>query len=155
LSGNIFGNGTLVKTGVGNMAITNATYNTGGMGVIQGNVSVSGNGALTQSGVGTVTQVTTLVGAPTAGDFTLTFNGQTTVAMAFNASIGNIQAALAALPNVGQGNVTVTGTLAAFNVIFSGLIANGPLPSITADVSNLIPTPATIFTVTSNTFVGG
>ena len=50
----------------------------------------------------------------TAGNFTLTFNGQTTSNIAFSttatALASNIQAALAALTNIGTGNVSVAAT---------------------------------------------
>jgi hypothetical protein len=44
------------------------------------------------------------------GTFTLTFGGQTTSALAWNASASTVQTALRALSTVGAGNVTVTGT---------------------------------------------
>ena len=47
----------------------------------------------------------------TGGTFTLTFGGNTTTALAFNASPATIQAALAALASIGNGNVSVRGGL--------------------------------------------
>lgn len=49
---------------------------------------------------------------PTAGDFTLTFGGQTTVNIAYNATPAQVQAALEALSTIGAGNVEVTATVA-------------------------------------------
>ena len=46
---------------------------------------------------------------PAAGTFTLTFNGQTTVPIARNASAATVQGALEALSNIGSGDVTVSG----------------------------------------------
>lgn len=45
----------------------------------------------------------------TSGTFTLTFQGQTTGAVAYNASAGTLQTALEALSNIASGDVTVTG----------------------------------------------
>jgi hypothetical protein len=49
----------------------------------------------------------------TAGDFTLTFNGETTAAIPFNATAAQVQAALEALPNVEPGDVTAVATTGA------------------------------------------
>lgn len=45
----------------------------------------------------------------TAGTYTLTFGGQTTAAIAWNATAAQVQAALEALSTIGVGNVLVTG----------------------------------------------
>ena len=44
----------------------------------------------------------------TGGTFTLTFNGQTTAPLAFNATAAQIEAALEALSNIGAGNIQAT-----------------------------------------------
>lgn len=49
---------------------------------------------------------------PTAGTFTLTYAGQTTGNIAFNATPAAVEAALEALSTVGAGNVEVTATVA-------------------------------------------
>lgn len=54
-------------------------------------------------------QTVTVTGAPTGGTFKLAYNGEFTGALAFNASSSVIQAALEGLPEVGLGNVHVTG----------------------------------------------
>lgn len=59
------------------------------------------------SGVDEV-QVVTLAGGPTGGTFTLTFSGQTTAGIAYNAAAADVKSALEALSNVTT--VTVTGT---------------------------------------------
>jgi len=60
--------------------------------------------------LGDVDEVNTLTAhaatPATAGDFTLTVNGQTTAAIVFNATAAIIQAALEALSNVAPGDVT-------------------------------------------------
>ena len=45
-----------------------------------------------------------LTGNPTGGTFTLTFGGQTTSAIAYNASASTVQSALQALSTIGSGN---------------------------------------------------
>lgn len=54
--------------------------------------------------------LSTGIGAPTAGTFTLTYNGSTTSALAYNASAATIQSALEGLSTIGTGNVTVTAS---------------------------------------------
>lgn len=54
-------------------------------------------------------QTVTITGTPTGGGFTLTYNGQTTSAIAYNATAAAVQAALRALGTVGAAGVTVTG----------------------------------------------
>ena len=54
-------------------------------------------------------QTLAVPGGPTGGAFTLTFGGQTTAAISFNATAAQVQAALTALSNIGPGNLACTG----------------------------------------------
>lgn len=54
-------------------------------------------------------QVLSLPNAPTGGTFTLTYSGQTTAAIAYNASAATVQSALEALSNIAVGDVACTG----------------------------------------------
>jgi hypothetical protein len=54
-------------------------------------------------------QTVTITGDPTGGTFTLTYAGQTTAGIAFNANAAAVQAALEALSNLAPGDVTVGG----------------------------------------------
>ncbi|MDX2658372.1 hypothetical protein PV402_40000 [Streptomyces scabiei] len=54
-------------------------------------------------------QTLTVTGAPTGGTFTITWSGQTTAAIAYNATAAAVQAALEALSNIAPGDVAVTG----------------------------------------------
>jgi uncharacterized repeat protein (TIGR01451 family) len=68
----------------------------------------------------------------TGGTYTLTFNGQTTGALAFNAPVTQVQAALQGLSTVGFGNVTVTGSPASYTITFVGALGGAPQPAISA-----------------------
>lgn len=96
--------------------------------VTQGNVANwnAPNGAGSQVQYGNV-QIVAL-GAPTAGTFTLTFNGQTTAAIAFNAAASAVQTALQALSGIGS-NVTVAGS-GPYTITFAGLLAAIQQPPI-------------------------
>lgn len=68
---------------------------------------------------------TVSLGAASAGTFTLTYKGQTTSAIAYNATASAVQTALQALSTVGAGNATVTGnTSGPYTVQFTGTLAN-------------------------------
>jgi hypothetical protein len=54
-------------------------------------------------------QTVTITGGPTGGTFTLTWSGQTTAAIAYNATAAAVQTALEALSNIAPGDVVVTG----------------------------------------------
>jgi hypothetical protein len=56
------------------------------------------------------TQQVAITGDPTGGTFTLTYSGQTTGAIAYNASGSAVQTALTALSNLRTGDVIVTKT---------------------------------------------
>lgn len=101
-------------------------------------------------------QTVSIFGSPTGGTFTLTLNGQTTAPIAFNASVGTIQTALANLSNIGAGNVLVTGgplPNTPFVVTFTGLLANVPVNQLTA-TSSLTPPGSTSISV-NHTHIGG
>jgi hypothetical protein len=58
---------------------------------------------------GSEVQTITITGTPTGGDFTLTFGGDETAAIAYNATAAAVQAALEALDSIGSGNVSCAG----------------------------------------------
>jgi hypothetical protein len=71
--------------------------------------------------------------------FELTFDGESTQPLASNSPIRFVESALAALPNIGKGNVSVTGTIEDRDVIyrgpwrveFIGKLANTNVPMMT------------------------
>jgi hypothetical protein len=54
-------------------------------------------------------QTVTITGTPTGGTFTLTLDGETTAAIAYNAAASAVTTALEGLSNVNVGDVVVTG----------------------------------------------
>lgn len=67
---------------------------------------------------------TVTLGSPSAGTFTLTYNGQTTAGIAFNATGATVQTAFQLLSTVST-NATVTGSAGGpYTVIFSGPLLN-------------------------------
>lgn len=79
----------------------------------------------------------------TAGTYTLTFGGQTTTAIAYNATAATIQAALEALSTIGVGNVTVTGggiDTAVATVTFVNKLGYTNVGAVTADLTSLTGT---------------
>lgn len=80
------------------------------------------------------------LGAPTAGTYTLNFDGQTTSALAFNASAATITTALDALSNLAPGDAIATGgpsNSAAVVVTFGGAYANMNVPAVVIDPAGL------------------
>lgn len=83
-------------------------------------------------------QSVTITGGPTGGTFTLTFNAQTTAAIAFDATAAAVQSALQALSSVGAGNVTTSGGPlpgTAVSVTFVGALGLQDVPQMTATSS--------------------
>jgi RHS repeat-associated protein len=97
-------------------------------------------------------QQVTLMGNPTGGTFTLTFGGQTTSAIAYNASAATVQSALQALSSIGSGNSLVANpTGSAWIVRFAGTKAGAPQAAITGNGSGLTggTSPSVSITMTS------
>ena len=107
------------------------------------------NARLILSDQGTSEVQSVLILNATAGTFTLSWSGQTTTALAYNAGANVVQNALAALSNIGLGNVQVTNS-APYTVSFVGALANVAQVLLTADISLLTGTgvSATISEVT-------
>lgn len=98
-------------------------------------------------------QTITIGGTPTAGTFTLTFDGHTTGAITWSATnatlLANIDAALEALPNIGVGGVTtadstLTAGIGALTVTFTANNAkkNVALMTYTSLLTGTAPTIA-------------
>lgn len=97
-------------------------------------------------------QTVTITGTPTGGTFTLTFDGETTAGIDFDATNAEVDTALEALPNIGVGEVTVTGGPGPgtpYTVTFATSLGN--VPQMTADGSGLTGGTAPAVAVTTAT----
>lgn len=83
-------------------------------------------------------QTVTITGSPTGGTFTLTYSGQTTAGIAYNAAASAVQSALVALSNIGSGDVIVTGSAGGpYTVTFGGALADQNVAQMTASGAGL------------------
>lgn len=82
----------------------------------------------------------------TGGTITLTWNGQTTAALAWNASASDVQTALVNLLNILTGDVIATGGPwpLAVTVEFTGRLREADQPAITASAASLTPGGSTV-----------
>jgi hypothetical protein len=99
-------------------------------------------------------QTLSISGSPTGGTFTLTFGGQTTAAIAYNAAASAVQSALQALSSIGSGNVACSGGSlpgTAVTITFQGTMANTHEALITANSSGLTggTSPTAVLTETT------
>ncbi len=88
------------------------------------------------------------VGAATAGTFTLSFGGQTTAAIAYNATAAAVDSALELLSTIGAGNVTVTGAAPTWTVTFTGDLGGRDVAQLTGNGAGLTGGALTITTTT-------
>ena len=78
-------------------------------------------------------QLVTITGAPAGGTFTLTFDGETTAPIAFNAPASAVQAALLALASLAIGDVVVTGSAGGpYTLSFGGDFTEDDVATLTA-----------------------
>ncbi|HEY6891103.1 MAG TPA: ThuA domain-containing protein [Solirubrobacter sp.] len=95
---------------------------------------------------------TVRVNNATGGTFTLTFNGQTTAPIPYNATAAQTRAALEALSNIGDQDINVTGNAintANQTVIFDGVFAQQDVALLTANTSGLTGTGAAVAIATA------
>ena len=148
-----FTNGGSITMTTGTLTVEQniATFSTNGLpstGFITGGTLASARGTgnqavfnIASSGGAFATPIETInfTGVPTTGNFTLSFNSQTTSLIAYStvssALASNIQAALNALATIAAvGSVTVpTGTAASVAVDFTAAVPGAVLPQITAN----------------------
>ncbi len=94
----------------------------------------------TNEGTAAVDEVQTISSTATGGTFTMSFGGQTTGALAFNATAVQIDTALEALSSIGAGNVTCAGGplgTAGVTVTFAGTLAGQDAAMVTVDNTNM------------------
>jgi hypothetical protein len=106
-------------------------------GIPLGKVTASGLYA-PYSGPRSEVQTVTITGAPTGGTYTLTWSGQTTAAIPYNATAAQVKTALEALSNINVGDVAVSGGPhpgTAIVVTFGGQYLGDDQPAMTATAS--------------------
>ena len=113
------------------------------------------NGAVLTSDSATDEVQTVTLADATGGTFTLTFSGQTTSAIAYNASAATVKAALEALSNIGVGDVNVGKVGSVYTVSFGGALADTNVAQLTADDSSLTGEEGDTPSVTIATTTGG
>jgi len=80
----------------------------------------------------------TITGTPTGGTFTLTFGGDETAAIAYDAAASAVQSALEALDSIGPGNVSVSGSAGGpYTITFINDLADENVGAITSDPASL------------------
>lgn len=101
-------------------------------------------------------QTLAITGTPTGGSLTLTYDGETTAAIAYNASATEVQNALQALSNVAAGDVACSGGNlpdTAVSIAFRRNLGGLNVSLITADGTNL--TGGTVPTASVTTTTAG
>lgn len=78
-----------------------------------------------------VSEVQTIAIVGSGGTFTITWSGQTTSALAYNASAATVQAALWALSNITDGDVTVTLSGQTYTLTWLAALGNVASPTVT------------------------
>ena len=99
-------------------------------------------------------QTVTITGTPTGGVFTLTYEGETTDDIAFNATAAAVQSALEALSNIEVGDVVCAGGPlpgSAVTVTFQGTLGGRDITLMTADDSGLTGGTSPAVAVTETT----
>jgi hypothetical protein len=109
------------------------------------------------SGPTSEVQTVTVTGTPTGGTYTLTWSGQTTAGIPYNATAAQVKAALEALSNINVGDVSVSGGPhpgTAVQVTFVGRFMGDDQPQMTASASGLTGGTSPAVTVTTTTAGG-
>jgi hypothetical protein len=95
-------------------------------------------------------QTVAIGGSPTGGTFTLTYGGQTTAGIAYNATAAAVQTALQLLSSIGPDNILVTGAAALYTITFVNELGGTNVAPLTGDATGMTGgTPTlTVATVT-------
>ncbi|MFM9473954.1 hypothetical protein [Streptomyces scabiei] len=99
-------------------------------------------------------QQVAITGGPTGGTYTLTWSGQTTAGIAYNAAAAAVQSALEALSNIGVGDVVCAGGPhpgTPVTVTFQGALAETDVAQMTASAAGLTGGTSPAVNVTTTT----
>lgn len=113
------------------------------------------NGSVLTSDSATDEVQTVTLALATGGTFTLTYSGQTTAAIAYNATAAAVKSALEALSNIGVGDVNVGKVGSVYTVSFVGALADTNVSQMTANAASLTGEVGDTPTVTVATSTGG
>jgi hypothetical protein len=129
------------------------TGNAGGPWSVEftGDLAMTDVAALTATeSCGVDEEQTVTVTDATDGTFTLTYSGQTTGNIAYNAAAADVATALKALSNIGDSDVSVSGDAGGpWTVSFVGTLAYTNVAEMTADGTNLVGTGAAVAVATT------
>lgn len=105
---------------------------------------------------GGTSEVQTITIDATGGTFTISFDGETTTALAYNASAATVQAALEALSNIDPGDVTVALATLVYTITFAGKYRQLNVPALTTGAGSLTggASTATVATGTAGENLG-
>lgn len=121
---NVEREGNLLRTKTGARVVVDAGY--------------TGAGPLDVAAATSEVQTVTITGTPTGGDFTLTFQGDTTTPIPFDAVAATVRVALEGLPDLGPGDVVVgggPGPDTPWTVTFAQRLGNVPEMTATGNFS--------------------
>jgi len=99
-------------------------------------------------------QQVAITGGPTGGTYTLTYSGQTTAGIAYDATAAAVQSALEALSNIAVGDVVCAGGPhpgTPVTVTFQGLLAETDVAQMTASAAGLTGGTSPAVNVTTTT----
>lgn len=113
------------------------------------------NGSVLTSDSATDEVQTVTLALATGGTFTLTYSGQTTSAIAYNATAATVKTALEALSNIGVGDVLVSKVGSVYTVSFAGALADTNVAQMTANGASLTGAEGDTPTVTVATATAG
>lgn len=85
---------------------------------------------VTPGGLTNEVQTLTITGAPTGGTMTFSFLGRSTPPQVYNVTASALQTALQALPTIGAGAVTVSGTGTTRTITFTGRLGGQDVPLV-------------------------
>lgn len=107
------------------------------------------NQEIDESGAGPATnEVQTITMSATGGTFTLTVGGETTAALAYNATNTDVRDALLALGSVDTGDIAVSGSVGTYVLTYGADYAGRQVPLAVIDSSSLTGGSATIVRTT-------
>lgn len=110
---------------------------------------------LSANALGPVNEIQTVVVDATGGTFTLTYAGQTTAAIAWNAAPNAVEAALELLSNIGENDVQVTGTASNYTIQFRLALAGTNVAQLTSNPASLTGGAGTVTHATTTQGAGG